>query len=357
MSKDLENIWVPLVDYRRNGVPERTIHGSISWFSPGDLQYSYGGDVKVYGRSVLKPYQMKVIAETLDPVLNWEQKAISLASHIGDREHTDAVRGILTEDELGIMQTPHALPLIQFGRQIRRPRRIYHCCSGKHAAILKACKLLGWSRVGYTWPHHPYNIAFLNNLKRVLGQSWEPEEVAKDGCGLPTFSMTVNHLAHLFQNLCAEKDQDWIWEAMIQKPDLIGGFNRLDSTILKTCNGQVIAKEGADGLLGLAIIHPDFPKGIGIMLKIAHGWDPQAMWYVARYVLGVLGFKLRNPYHLERQKAFIKEDIIPPQLRDKINTIKPFDDWDVDMDRWYFDFRQYVREQPELNQQKQQLHS
>lgn len=157
--ESMHNDWVQLVDYRRNDIPERTIHGSISWFSPDAMQYSYGGDVTVYGRSVLKPYQMKPIVDVLAESITWEQKAVALASHIGDREHTDAVRGILSKDELGLMQTPHALPLIQFGRQIRRPRRIYHCCSGKHAAILKACRLKGWSRVGYTWPHHEYNQA------------------------------------------------------------------------------------------------------------------------------------------------------------------------------------------------------
>jgi L-asparaginase len=330
------NDWVQLVDYRRNGIPECTIHGSISWYAP-DLNYSYGGDVTVYGRSVLKPYQMKPISHILSDVLTWEQKAIAIASHIGDREHTDAVRGILSEDELGLMQTPHSLPLIQFGRQVRRARRIYHCCSGKHAAILKACQLNGWSRVGYTWPHHPYNVAFLEKLRDVLGKDWTPETVAKDGCGLPTYAMNVNNLAKLFQHLVTEKDYDWIWEAMVRHPDLIGGFNRLDSTIIKACGGKVIAKEGADGLLGLSIIHPDFPNGLGIMLKISHGWSSQAMWYVARYCLGVLGFQLRNPYHLERQKAYINENIIPPQLRDKIKDIPAFDEWDPDQDKWMFE--------------------
>ena len=51
--------------------------------------------------------------------------------------------------------------------------------------------------------------------------------------------------------------------------------------------GQVVAKEGADGLLGLGVIHPDYPNGLGIVIKIAHGWNAQATWYVARAVLGV----------------------------------------------------------------------
>ena len=68
------------------------------------------------------------------------------------------------------------------------------------------------------------------------------------------------------------KDEDWIWESMIRNPDQgVGGFNRLDSTIMKSCQGKVIAKEGADGLLGLAIEHEDYPEGLGVVVKIAHG--------------------------------------------------------------------------------------
>ena len=100
-------------------------------------------------------------------------------------------------------------------------------------------------------------------------------EYAKDGCGFPTVSNTVNELARLYAGLVRDKDVDWIWQAMVEHPDLVGGFNRLDSTILKAGGGKVIAKEGADGLLGIAIEHPDYPKGLGIVIKIAHGWKMQ----------------------------------------------------------------------------------
>lgn len=334
--------WVPLVEYRRNGIAECTIHGSVSWVSGKNLIYSWGGNVVCYGRSMMKPIMIKVFAKELENELNWEQKAISISSHNGDTEHVRAMQSILTESEMSLMQTPHALPLMQFGKQRRRPRRYYHPCSGEHAAILRGCKLKGWSRVGYTLPQHKLHLEYLNLLKNYLGENWQPSVIAKDGCGLPTVSMSVTQLATMYASLVTEKDNDWIWEAMLKNPDLIGGFNRLDSTIIKSCNGKVIAKEGADGLLGLSIIHDDYPEGLGVVIKIAHGWDSQATWYVARYVLGVLGFEFRNPYPLERQKAFIVEDVIPPNLRNKIQNIQPYDDWDPDKDKWEFDYRDYV---------------
>ena len=235
------------------------------------------------------------------------------------------------------MLTPLDVPLIQFGRQVRRPRRWFHTCSGEHAAILHGCRKKGWNRAGYTLPNHEVFSAYMEQIRTYLGPDWKPLRYAKDGCGLPTVSNTVSELAQIYAGLVRDKDDDWIWEAMVRHPDLVGGFNRLDSTILKAGEGRVIAKEGADGLLGLAIDHPDYPKGLGVVVKIAHGWNSQATWYIARAILGVLGIELRNPYPLHRQKAFIVPGIVPDSYHEKLQSIDTWDEWDPDQDRWTYD--------------------
>ncbi|MBT6435134.1 MAG: hypothetical protein HOK28_18700 [Deltaproteobacteria bacterium] len=333
-GRDVE--WEPLVDYRRNDVSETTIHGAVAWASGGKIVHSFGGNVLCYGRSMMKPVMMKVFADELADVLEPRQKAIACSSHNGDTEHVAAAQSILSEAEWGLMQTPLDVPLVQFGRQVRRPRRWYHTCSGEHAAILRGCRLKNWERVGYTLPTHTMFGAYLDVLRRYLGDDWEPLAVARDGCGLPTVSNTVGELSMIFAGLAKERDDDWIWKAMTSFPDLVGGFNRLDSTIIKTGGGSVVAKEGADGLLGLSIVHPDYPEGLGVTIKIAHGWNSQATWYIARAVLGVLGFDLRNPYPLHRQKAFIVPGVVPPHLLEKLETIPTWDEWDPDSDRWYY---------------------
>jgi L-asparaginase II len=345
-GRDVE--WQPLVDYRRNGVSETTIHGAVAWASGGRVVHSFGGNVLCYGRSMMKPLTMKVFADVLGPVLSGPQKAIALASHNGDTEHVAAAQSILSPSEQALMQTPLDVPLVQFGRQVRRARRWYHGCSGEHAAILRGCRLKGWERVGYTLPGHPMFGAYLEVLRHPerLGPEWEPLRVARDGCGLPTVSNTVSELAVLYASLARQRDEDWIWGAMAGHPDLIGGFNRLDSTIIKACGGRVIAKEGADGLLGLAIVHDEFPDGLGVVVKIAHGWNPQATWYVARAVLGVLGFELRNPYPLHRQKAFLVKGGVPSDRLDRLRSIPTWDEWDPDSDRWYYEWRREAREIP-----------
>lgn len=334
-GRDVE--WQPLVDYRRHGISETTIHGAVAWAHGDDIVHSFGGNVLCYGRSMMKPMMIAVFHDELREVLDSEQRAIACSSHNGDTEHVRAAQSILDESEWGLMQTPLDLPLVQFGRQVRRPRRWYHCCSGEHAAILRGCRLKGWPRAGYTLPHHPFFRAYVDELRRVLGPLWSPIRTARDGCGLPTVSNTVAELAKLYADLVAHKARRWIWPAMVQHPDLVGGFNRLDSTILKAGRGAVLAKEGADGLLGLAVDHPEYPDGLGIVIKIAHGWNPQATWYVARAILGTLGITLRNPYPLHRQKAFVVEGVVPDALRPQLAALPCWDEWDPDRDQFGYD--------------------
>lgn len=333
-GRDVE--WEPLVDYRRNGVSENTIHGAVSWYSGSQKIHSFGGNVLCYGRSMMKLFYIRAFSKELAETTNWQQKAISVSSHNGAAEHVEAAQSLLNESEWGLMQTPMDLPLVQFGRQVRRPRRWFNNSSGHHAAILLGCKLKGWQRVGYTLPTHPVYKAYLQEVQKSLGAHWAPLRIARDGDGLPTVSMTVNELAQCYADLAKNREQDWIWESMIRHPDLVGGFNRLDTTVMKSCKGQVIAKEGADGLLGMAITHPEFPNGLGVVIKIASGWNPQATWYIARGILGCLGFELRNPYPLRRQKAFLVPGIVPQKYLARLGEIKTWDDWDPDHDRWYF---------------------
>ncbi|HLF16340.1 MAG TPA: hypothetical protein VI796_02775, partial [Candidatus Thermoplasmatota archaeon] len=62
-GRDVE--WEPLVDYRRNGVSETTIHGAVAWAHGTKIVHSFGGNVLAYGRSMMKPFAMKVFAREL----------------------------------------------------------------------------------------------------------------------------------------------------------------------------------------------------------------------------------------------------------------------------------------------------
>ncbi len=98
-GRDVE--WEPLVDYRRNGVSENTIHGAVAWYSGNRLIHSFGGNVMCYGRSMMKPFYIKVFAEELESTTDWRQKAISVSSHNGNAEHVEVSQSLLSESEWG----------------------------------------------------------------------------------------------------------------------------------------------------------------------------------------------------------------------------------------------------------------
>ncbi|MEC9118089.1 MAG: asparaginase, partial [Candidatus Thermoplasmatota archaeon] len=176
-GRDVE--WEPLVDFRRLDVSENTIHGAISWVHGDEVIHSFGGNVLVYGRSMMKPLLMKIFTDVLDDVLTDKQKAIACSSHNGDTEHVATAQSILTESEWGLMQCPLDVPLVQFGRQVRRPRRWFHTCSGEHAALLRALRLKGINRAGYTLPTSSWFQDFIDLLNSMLHPDWKPLRIAK----------------------------------------------------------------------------------------------------------------------------------------------------------------------------------
>ncbi|MBI2603015.1 MAG: asparaginase [Deltaproteobacteria bacterium] len=328
----MKNHWEILVEYRRAGLCEVAKLGAVAWVSGNKLIHSHGGDITTYGRSSVKPFHIKVFSKELDKSLTWEQKAIGVSSHNAEPCHLELAKSILRPSEQRLVQTPHTLPLQQFGKQIRKPSRWYHTCSGEHSALLRGCQLKGWPRVSYNLPTHPFHKGFIDVIRQTLGPQWSPQFIAKDGCNLPTVSFRLRELATLFSSLAKNKDSDWVWEAMVRNPYLIGGMNRVDSIVMKACMGQVVSKEGADGLLCLGIRHADFPQGLGVAIKTAHGTDHQAVWYIARAILASLDFSVRNPSPLRRQMPVVNPDILPPSLRPRIvglsmrNEDEPVDD-------------------------------
>lgn len=269
-----------LFEIQRNQITEREIAGSIAVVSGKTIITI--NDPVIFGRSLTKPFQMKAIQKVLADKLDWKQKAISLASHNGELDQVDVARSILRDDEQAHLAL---LPSPALGGRKATPSIWLNPCSGKHSAILLACRLNSWSLDGYTDLDHPYNKAYLKVLELRLGVSVADRTSAPDGCLLPTYAMSVSELARLFSTLADEKDNDWIWEAAHRHPELIGGEGRLDTRILRS-HTNTFAKEGADGLLGLAIRSGE--TSIGITIKIANGHDPASADRVAHAILQAL---------------------------------------------------------------------
>ena len=193
--------WQTLVEYQRASLTEATKLGAICWVSGKEVFHQYGDNVLFYGRSTSKPIHMKVFTDELDSLLSWEQKALSVASHNGETLQLHKIKEILDSSDHKFMQTPATMPLHMDHTIHKSPNSWYHPCSGEHSAILRGCAQKSWSLESYRSSTHPFHQDYLKYVQSVLGSTWQPRFTARDGCGLPTDSFTIQELAFLYANL------------------------------------------------------------------------------------------------------------------------------------------------------------
>jgi L-asparaginase len=277
------NEWAPLYSIERSDLDEVTVFGAVAFYlqseTDSQLVHQVGSDPLIFGRSLMKPFQMKVFAADLKDDLSDQQKAVAVASHAGQDIHLSMVHS---------MGTDLIRPLIKLAAD--------HTCTGKHTALLRGCAKRGWPLENYLSAEHPYHQAYLKVLRRYLGAHWQPQVTAIDGCGLPTLSKKVSELAELYAKLAFYSEEDWIFKSMTQNPDYVGGVGRLDTNIMNIGRGQIVAKEGADGLLGLSLQLPpragSKSRSLGVVIKIAQGYDLSALAILAAEVLRPFGYEL-----------------------------------------------------------------
>lgn len=253
---------------------------------------------------------MKVIAHELDAELSWSEKALSISSHNAEAQHLKVLTTLLGSTSEEQLHLPEAVALLTNKNGERS--KLFHPCSAKHAATLRACEILGWPKENYWLPEHPYQNKFLTRLSQILRK--KDFELAIDGCSFPTPALKLSEQAQVFNHLASTYDEDWVWESMEKEHFLIGGSERLDTAILEIGRGKLMAKEGADGLLAIAIIEDDrFPEGLSIIIKLANGRDNENMQLISSRILASLGFELVVKYPKDQSLVFHSQ-LLPESL-------------------------------------------
>ena len=213
-------------------------------------------DRRFFMRSAAKPFQAWV-SQSLGADLVPEQLAVAAASHSAEPVHLAYVAGMLGDAGLdeSMLACPPDHPLGSDARDLAvamgrsGPRRILHNCSGKHAAMLRACAARRWSMEGYTDPEHPLQQANVELMAEVTGE--DPGPVGVDGCGVPTFRTSVAGLARAFARLAHEQRFRNVWTAMHRYPALVSGTDRPERAIVNAVDAA--AKGGAQGCIGVAV--------------------------------------------------------------------------------------------------------
>jgi L-asparaginase II len=209
-------------------------------------------------RSSAKPFQALPLARAR-PDLDERDLAIACASHHADPDQLAAVRALLA-------RAPAREEELECGSQAGRPPGpLHHNCSGKHAGMLALCRAHAWPSEGYRLPEHPVQQAILAALGEAVDRAPETIPLALDGCGVPTFGLSLERMALAFTRLERLDGGRRIADAMRLHPTLIAGAGQIDTQLMEAFPG-LVAKGGAEGLLCLVT-----PGGVGVALKSRDG--------------------------------------------------------------------------------------
>jgi len=270
---------VELAVVERSGFVESRHSGAAIVLSPdGEVIRRLGNpDALFLPRSSLKPLQA-VACITAGAELAGEQLALSTASHIGTDRHADVVREVLTAGGLteDALACPPAWPgdtatRDEMVREHGQPARIRMNCSGKHAAMLRACVATGWPTDGYLEPSHPLQLHIREVVERLTGE--KIAHTAVDGCGAPVHAITLAGLARGIHRIGTASERSpfalhrsagTLVRAVKENPWTIEGPGKPDTIAIETLG--VFAKGGAEGVMVMVA-----PDGSTVALKMLDG--------------------------------------------------------------------------------------
>jgi L-asparaginase II len=248
-----------IVEVRRNGIVEarHRVHG-VAVQNGAVIAEAGDAGLTCFMRSSSKPIQALPLARAR-PDLNERDLAIASASHRATDDQIAAVRALLakapaTEDDLELG--------LQEGRP---PQKIFHNCSGKHAGMLALCRAHDWPTAGYRLPEHPVQQASAAAHAEAADADEDELPTATDGCGVVTFALPLERMAHAFARFEQLPQGDRVARAMREHPDLVGGPDGADYHLMRAAAGW-FGKGGAEGLLCAG-----GPSGIGVALKSEDG--------------------------------------------------------------------------------------
>jgi L-asparaginase II len=248
-----------VVEVRRGAAVEALHRVHAVAVRSGELVAAAGdASLRCFMRSSSKPLQALPLVRARDDLPD-DELAIACASHRDTPEQVAAVRALLaraeaTEDDL------------ELGSQEGRPpERIHNNCSGNHAGMLVLCRARGWPTEGYRLPDHPVQQACRDVHAEAAEVAAEALVTGTDGCGIVTFGLTLERMAHAFSRLESLPGGARVVAAMRSRPDLVGGPDGADYLLMREADGW-FAKGGAEGLLCAA-----GPDGIGVALKAEDG--------------------------------------------------------------------------------------
>src|SRR5207248_9256948 len=229
-----------------------------------------------------------------------------------------AVRSILAQigaAESDLHCGPHApgdpTAAVELVRRGELPTAIHNNCSGKHAGMLTLARLLGAPLAGYWEPDHPVQRAIQDALALTGGVDRRALTWGTDGCGVPTYEMTLRQLATAFARLAnpeslperERRGAETIATAVNARPEMVSGTLGFCTALMRAAPGAFVAKGGAEGCYAVGLRG----RRLGLAMKIEDS--------STRAVSAVVVTLLRQLDALEDEAAATLERFHHPVLR------------------------------------------
>ncbi len=269
----------------REGILESSHHVEATVCDSKGRVLLLAGDsqTSTFIRSALKPFQALAVTSTgtLQKYgLSDRDLAIMCSSHQGKIEQARQAFNILWQADID----PSALQCpIPPGKN----NRLEYNCSGKHAGVLAVCKNLNLPLHSYLKRSHPVQKIILDKISELLEMPGDEFISAQDDCGMMTYSMQLQQIAHLYALLAngSSIDLERIARAMTYHPRMIAGEGAFDTELMCLSEGELVSKSGAEGIQCVGRVG----QGMGLAIKVKDG-AKRAKYAVAIHLLRQMGW-------------------------------------------------------------------
>ena len=268
--------------------------GSIAVVDALGRLVAYAGDagLRTCLRSAAKPFQAIPLLEYggIDEYdLTGEEIALTCASHNGEPVHVSTAAAMLRKgefDEDDLLCGAHWPYDEKSANDLRAagelPSPLHNNCSGKHAGMLLATRLMDVPSSRYIDPDHPTQVLMRSTVAELAGLESDEVPIAIDGCGVPAFYLSLHRTAYAYARLMATSEgagapgalepyaasASHVVEAMTTFPYYVGGAATITTPLMEAFGGELLAKEGAEGFYAMAI-SPSLRNELTDRLKVA----------------------------------------------------------------------------------------
>ena len=288
-------------------------------------------------RSAAKPFQAIPLIEyggADEFNLSGEEIALTCASHGGEPIHVSTAAAMLRKgefDESDLLCGAHVPYDEKAAAELRAsgepPSPLHNNCSGKHAGMLLATRVMDVSSSHYIDADHPIQALMRTTLAEFAGVTNDEIPMAVDGCGVPAFFLSMYRAAFAYARLMASSSGEEgpgaldryaesatrVVESMTSFPQYVAGNWSITTPLMSAFKGAMLAKEGAEGFYGIALsptLNDDLTErlrvaddvALGVAIKINDGSMERGRNPVILRTLHLLGLDAASHPQLQRYR-------------------------------------------------------